>query len=110
MYSEIRQKSGFDRTKLSLTKYNLAIIWQINLFTEYHMPQFELKLTQPTPFEGLVRARTKQDALLEKWPQDAGELPVIQATATLQGWQEITLGQVVIGQIRDHNRMRFRRD
>ncbi len=82
----------------------------MNFFTEYYMPQFELKLVQPVPFEGLVRARSKQDALLGKWPQDATELPEIQAAANLQGWQEITLGQVVIGQIRDHNRMRFRRD
>ncbi|MBL7977998.1 MAG: hypothetical protein JNN12_06630 [Bacteroidetes Order II. Incertae sedis bacterium] len=74
------------------------------------MPQFELNLMQPTPFRGLVRARSKQEALLSYWPENEASCFEIQDRSDIHGWQAITLEQEIIGYIRDHNRMRFRRD
>ncbi|HRK75015.1 MAG TPA: hypothetical protein PLL64_12120 [Rhodothermales bacterium] len=74
------------------------------------MPQFELNLMQPKPFRGLVRARSKQEALVSYLPTNEAPFPEIQEPTDLQGWQAITLDQEIIGFIRDHNRMRFRRD
>lgn len=68
------------------------------------MPQYEVELPPAPPRR--LRARDAQDAAVR-----AGvESPLVLEEADVQGWREIVSHEEVVGRVREHHRMRFRRD
>lgn len=68
------------------------------------MPQYD---TETASGESrTLRARSMDDAVQRAGWEDACIAP----EADVQGWHEITASGEVVGRVREHNRMRFRRD
>lgn len=68
------------------------------------MPQFEFETPDGT--RRLLRARDPEDAA-----RRAGvESPHLGAEVDVAGWREVLTGEETAGRVREHQRMRFRRD
>ena len=68
------------------------------------MPQYEVEIPPAPPRR--VRARDARDAAVR-----AGVVePRVHEEADVQGWHEIASHEEVVGRVREHHRMRFRRD
>ena len=68
------------------------------------MPQYEV---ETAPGESRVlRARSAEDAAARAGIAGASVSP----RADVQGWREVTASGEAAGRVREHNRMRFRRD
>ncbi len=68
------------------------------------MPQYELE--HASGESRILRARSVEDAAARAGMDGASVAP----EADVQGWREITAASEVVGKVREHNRMRFRRD
>lgn len=68
------------------------------------MPQYDVEITGQQPRR--LRARDAEDAA-----RRAGvESPRLGDEADVQGWREVRKEGEVVGRVREHHRMRFRRD
>ena len=68
------------------------------------MPQYEIEIVGSEPRR--LRARSPEDAAVR-----AGvESPRLGPEADVAGWREVLSKGVAVGRVREHNRMRFRRD
>ena len=68
------------------------------------MPQYELELAEEE--NRILRARSVEDAVFRAGRPDA----VVDSSPDVQGWRSISEKEIRIGRVREHNRMRFRRD
>ena len=68
------------------------------------MPQFEVETA--TGKSQVLRARNVEDAAHRAGWTDA----TISPEADVQGWRDVVASGEAVGRVREHNRMRFRRD
>ena len=68
------------------------------------MPQYEIETAAGE--SQIVRARDESDACRRAGIDDA----VVAPEADVQGWRAVTATGDPAGRVREHNRMRFRRD
>ena len=74
------------------------------------MPQFELDNVGPQKINGLVRARSADDATRRALNLDDNTGFSVTEKEDLQGWQDVVIDGKASGRIRLHQRMKFRRD
>lgn len=68
------------------------------------MPQYEVEIAGKAPAR--VRGRDPEDAVRRAGLADAA----VEPEPDLQGWRDVTASGSVVGRVREHQRMRFRRD
>lgn len=79
------------------------------------MPQYEVQLTGGAP-PLRVRARDAEDAVRRATTRASGDGVAVNGIVELgaaepgSGWREASIGGNPWGRVREHNRMRFRRD
>jgi hypothetical protein len=73
------------------------------------MPQYDLDLTVPDAPTRL-RARSAEDAVRQAAALGADAPLEVVETRDPAGWLDVVLGGEPLGRVRDHARMRFRRD
>lgn len=74
------------------------------------MPQFELEKVGKAQMTGIVRARNMEQAIRQNTGATADTDIDLTLADELQGWYAISMDGVASGQIREHSRMKFRRD